>query len=77
MLTCPYCDEPISGEDSLAPFMSPPTHYECALRAVVGGINHQMGNCTCQGGDLPPDPPGVSARKAAQIAADHFRRNLH
>lgn len=47
-----------------------PVHRECALRAILGGINHLKGTCSCQGGPDAPDPPGVSRRKAAQLAWD-------
>lgn len=43
-------------------------HYECNLRAVIGGANHLMKRCTCCGGTEPPDPPEYTTRQAAQFA---------
>ena len=48
-------------------------HIECAVRSIVGGLNHLNGLCCCCGGKLPPDPEGVSRREAAQMAYQVFR----
>jgi hypothetical protein len=72
MKICPYCDEPVLPGDPIAPFSGrwfAPTHWECGLRSVVGGINHLNGLCCCCGGTLQPDPEGVSRRTAARMAA--------
>jgi hypothetical protein len=45
------------------------------LRLVIGGAHHQLGNCTCCGGQQPPDPPGLTKREAARVAVDIFRRS--
>jgi hypothetical protein len=77
---CLHCDEPIlPGEQHEAITSVTPTgpvkrqlHWECAVRRAVGGVNHQLGRCTCCGGHALPDPPEVSRRYAAQLAAKHF-----
>jgi hypothetical protein len=79
--TCTWCDEVIvEGDDGmLIPFLgadSPvrmlPYHYACNLRITIGGVNHQRGGCSCCGGSLPPDPPELTARKAAELAVWAF-----
>jgi hypothetical protein len=50
-----------------------PYHYECQLRGVIGGLNHQMGRCTCCGGTEPPDPEDMTAREAAKAAVSYFQ----
>lgn len=77
---CPWCDEAVApGEPvhSIAHVeegggMVRHWHWECSIRAVVGGLNHQLGKCTCCGGTLPPDPPFLSRRQAALAAVEHF-----
>jgi hypothetical protein len=71
--TCLYCAEPIASDDFLAPDMTPPAHFECGLRAIVGGVNHQKGTCSCCGGTDPPDPPDMTPREAARAAALYFK----
>lgn len=63
-----WCDEPICIGDLRAD-VSQPMHWECGLRSVIGGINHQNGQCLCCGGTLPPDPEGCTRREAAKMAA--------
>ena len=67
---CQLCDELILPGDALAPdiFNGLPVHYECGLRAIVGGANHITHRCTCCGGTEPPDPPGLTRREAARAA---------
>lgn len=76
---CAHCAEPIGLHDDglLIPSFDVnathyPFHYECHLRMVVGGLNHQLGCCTCCGGVHPPDPPGMSLREAARLAASYW-----
>jgi hypothetical protein len=65
---CAYCDEEIrNGEASIQENF----HRECIVRAVIGSAAHQLGECSCFGGDRE-DPPGVSAREAAKLAYDTF-----
>jgi hypothetical protein len=73
MQTCLYCDEPITSADRTDPHIHPPAHWECAARAVIGGLNHQQGKCLCCGGTEPPDPPGMSRRQAAKAALEWFQ----
>lgn len=79
-MKCIFCEEPIAMGDELhrnpigtadGPRIA---HYECALRQVVGGVNHQRGRCTCCGGTEPPDPPRLTRREAALAAARFFER---
>lgn len=78
MTNCIHCDEEILPGERL----SEPNgflHWECAIRAVVGGVNHQKGLCMCCGNlAMPPDPPGLTRREAAKEAADYWqmRRNM-
>lgn len=69
---CVYCGEPVRPGDPRAP-MQQDAHHECGLRSVVGGLNHLTGACSCCGGDQEPDPPGLSRREAAIVAAALWR----
>jgi hypothetical protein len=69
---CPWCAEPITPDDRVAPGLSPPTHWECGLRSVAGGLNHQRGMCSCCGGTEDPDPPELTRRDAAKAAAKEW-----
>jgi hypothetical protein len=70
MSLCPHCDEPVENgpiiphlsDDGWAPQR---WHWECFMRGIVGGLNHQRGLCICCGGSLPPDPPEMTPREAA------------
>lgn len=80
---CGFCDEPIAADDDGLIFPAfgmgrdrLPYHYECHMRKVVGGLNHQLGRCTCCGGSMPPDPPYLSKREAARVAERHRRDML-
>lgn len=67
---CIWCQEPIEdGDDGQLYNTGLVTHVECLLRQVVGGVNHQLGRCSCCGGTEDPDPPGMTAREAARAAA--------
>lgn len=75
---CLWCDERLDTDGvSFVPMHTPVgvrfEHVECAIRRVVGGINHQNRQCSCCGGSLPPDPQGVSRRIAAQMAAQMWK----
>ena len=72
--TCAWCGEPILPGDPLAPITNVAEHWECGLRSVAGGLNHQMGRCTCCGGTEEPDPPGMTRRQAALAAAGYYLR---
>lgn len=49
-------------------------HFECYMRRLVGGLNHQKGKCTCCGGTEPPDPPHVTRRVAAIEATRYWHQ---
>jgi hypothetical protein len=67
---CVFCDEPVTLMDRLAPgYVNGKVHWECGLRQVVGGVNHQRQTCSCCGGTDLPDPPGMTPREAAKAAA--------
>lgn len=73
---CDWCDELIGESDSglLIPYYGDevaeiPFHKECFLRQIVGSVAHQLGECSCAGGDRE-DPPGISKREAAKMASD-------
>lgn len=78
---CSRCDEVIQAHDDgvIVPVFDGKKsdeevlHYECWFRTIVGGLNHQLGLCTCCGGALPPDPPELTPRQAA-IAAYQYNR---
>lgn len=71
---CMYCDEPFEPGDSGFLYCNgPAVHLECGMRQVVGGVNHQLGLCTCCGGTLGTDPPGLTPREAARAAWKLFQ----
>lgn len=75
---CLRCAEPIAATD---PGVSMPhidangvarmamLHLECHARATFGSIGHQTKQCPCFGGTYE-DPPGLTMRQAARVAAD-------
>jgi hypothetical protein len=77
---CGHCGERIGFHDDglLVPLLGDPEfthrpyHYACHMRLLVGGLNHQMGRCTCCGGTEPPDPPNMSLREAARLAMKNW-----
>lgn len=76
---CLHCHEPIVAGDrgflrltmTLRGAQLEPTHRECDLRGVVGSVGHLQGRCSCFGGN-EEDPPGMTAREAAQAVWDHI-----
>lgn len=66
-----YIDTDVSPEPRQVPY-----HYECYLRQIVGGVNHQLHLCSCPGcaGVLPPDPSHLTRREAAQAAVQTSQR---
>lgn len=81
-----WCEEPIEATDTgvvmggidadgqaeLVYF-----HRNCYLRSVYGSVGHQLGLCVCfrkPGPDTFDDPPGLSAREAADQAVELFER---
>lgn len=82
--TCFICDEPLDAVDMDIPpravmrqdgWTLQGMHRYCALRAVVGGLNHQLKRCHCCGGHEPPDPPSLTTREACRVAAIHWLRH--
>lgn len=78
-MLCRRCDEAIAdGESGVIPDdllrWENPMHRECFLRGIVGGLNHQLGRCTCCGGDQPPDPPELTRREAARQAVEAWEQ---
>lgn len=71
---CPHCGEPLMAGDDLVQMGDALVHRECAVRMIVGGVNHQAGTCSCCGGDRQPDPPNLTTREAAIAALAYFRR---
>ncbi len=72
-MQCLLCDERIDGDFRWINTQFGPKglHRECAMRAVIGGLNHQLGLCLCCGGSEPPDPPHLTRREAAKAAVLH------
>lgn len=71
---CLHCQEPIAeGDTGTINFAGQIMHYECDLRGVIGSVGHLMGKCSCYGG-TEEDPPGMTARQAAQAACALWER---
>lgn len=68
--TCLYCDE-IILVDTEPTVNDGSLHYECGLRMIVGSAAHQLHECTCYGGTRE-DPPDMTRREAAKLAAETF-----
>ena len=82
---CFWCDEDVGPANTSVSilhigteprFKYMPWHRECLARSIIGGVNHQQGNCYCCGGDADPDPPGLTKREAA-IMAFHLWELTH
>jgi hypothetical protein len=77
---CLHCDEPITDDDiAWTPVFfgdgrveTREQHTVCAMRAMIGGLNHLRGRCACCGGTEPPDPPDMSRLEAARAAVAYF-----
>jgi len=82
---CEWCEEPIRETESgimldslgVDGIRRAAYHVECQTRSVVGGYNHLKGRCMCCGGTEPPDPPELSKRDAAKLAAMYFGLGTH
>jgi|GEM_PF-2644472 len=72
MMTCMFCEEPILPGEEVGPLSRGQAHLECEVRNVVGSAAHQLGECSCFGGDRH-DPPGMSRRDCARLAYEAFR----
>lgn len=73
LFRCLWCEEMVAQGD-LRHSLVPGTHYACAVRAVAGSVGHQQGKCGCyvKDGTAEDDPPQLSKRQAARLAADLF-----
>lgn len=70
---CVWCSEPVLPDEQ-AP-ISAPIHIECSIRSMVGSVAHVEGTCGCYvPGSKETDPPGISLREAAKLAAAAFAR---
>lgn len=69
---CDWCDEAVLPGEPVSPVTGVLFHWECGLRSVLGGLNHQLGMCSCCGGKLDPDPPDLTRRQAALAAVQHY-----
>lgn len=72
---CTLCEEPVLETDS-GQVMGDGnvTHRECLIRAAIGSVGHQRGECSCYGGQGNGDPEGLSPREAARAAHVEFMR---
>jgi hypothetical protein len=64
---CQLCDEPLLPGETLAPFIMP-SHRECGLRNVLGGIGHLMDHeyyCL----ELHDPDGGFTYRESARLVA--------
>lgn len=69
---CNHCGEPLLEGEGLG--MNPTFHTECFTRLVVNSVGHQLGLCSCYGGNQG-DPPNLTIRQAA-VAAVKIHRKL-
>jgi hypothetical protein len=70
---CLWCGEPVLPDEEQEPTTVIGDrilrHYECAARAVVGSVGHQLGLCACNGGPgTLDDPSRMGKRSAARLA---------
>lgn len=71
-MNCFHCNEPVLEEGEEATDIADGRlHRECHIRMVAGSLGHQSGLCSCFGGEME-DPPGLSVREAARVAASYF-----
>jgi hypothetical protein len=75
---CLHCDEPATTDKSIPHLTAngwtqKRWHWECFMRAIIGGLNHLRGTCTCCGGTEPPDPPEMTRREAALAALAYWK----
>jgi hypothetical protein len=78
---CLHCGEFLMPDDIVDPIIyigeSGPEkryrHQACAIRVVIGGLNHLRGTCQCDGGPDEPDPPEMTKREAALAAVAYWR----
>lgn len=71
---CMWCEEPVTAADAAIEMAAGTWHKECAMRMVVGSIGHLDRKCSCyvKSGPTEDDPPGLTRREAASVAARRF-----
>lgn len=76
---CQWCGEPIMPGDLVHSQLGNDMHYACAIRSVVGPVGHLEKKCTCyvKDGTAEHDPPGLTPRQAARLAADLWNSLYH
>lgn len=70
MKICVHCEEEILPFETIADFEGK-VHRECAIRIVVGSVNHQQRKCSCFGGS-GEDDKNLSRRENARASFDYF-----
>jgi hypothetical protein len=70
---CAWCGEPVEPNER-ADNVNALFHADCLIRAVVGSVGHQRGECSCHGGEGNGEPEGVTLREGARLAAAEWRR---
>lgn len=77
---CYHCDEMIiAGDDGiiLSGCDQHPLHRACFLRGIFGSLAHIEKRCRCfVAGSDEGDPPGLTARQAAEAALAAFDRQV-
>jgi len=69
---CFHCDEEIVEGDSGIQYVSGQyCHTNCFLRQVLGGVDHQLGSCSCHGGP-GTDHSHLTKRQEADLAVRLF-----
>jgi hypothetical protein len=77
MTDCIHCGEPILPGDRIPVTSTRAQHFECFFRAIIGGVRHQQGlcSCCCPGSGLDPDDPTLSKRNQARAAVAYYRKH--
>ena len=69
---CALCSEPLDVENIAQLRYDERAHYHCAFRTIIGGANHILEKCSCFGGTLPADPPGLTSRQTGVASVKVF-----
>lgn len=81
---CLFCEEAIkAGERGWlmnyyghGGWSTQPCHRECQFRQVMGGLAHQQGVCSCQGGKPEDDPAkDMTLREEAVAVWEYVQRH--
>lgn len=78
-VACVHCEEKIEADDSGMIYANgPAAHRNCFLRGVLGSVAHIEKRCGCYVvGSTEGDPPGLSARAAADAAVAAWNRRIN